>query len=80
MTKLTKTLYTILFILIFLLGGCIGALVMHHYLRPPAYPGPGDWNGDGELTWDDLKAACHELIHGQEYPEYVIVDEYGIAQ
>ena len=65
-----KALVFALAVLLVAFGGCIGAWGMYRYYNPPAYPGPGDWNGDGELTVADISAAIHQIIHGPEYPEY----------
>ena len=62
----------ILALLLVTLGGSIGVWMTYRYYNPPAYPGPGDWNGDGELTAEDISAAIDQIFHGAEYPAYVV--------
>ena len=69
MKKIRSIMYDI--VLLFL-GCCLGAIIMYWCYNRPAYPGPGDWNGDGVLSIADLFYAINELIHGPTYPEYVI--------
>lgn len=69
MKKLPSFVYDILLVVV---GICLGAILMYNHDHPPAYPGPGDWNGDGVLSIEDLYTAVDDLINGTDYPEYVI--------
>ena len=59
-------------ILLVVAGIILGAAIMYIRDHPPAYPGLGDWNGDGVLSIEDLYTAVDKIINGAEYPEYVI--------
>jgi hypothetical protein len=61
----------VLLILVFIIGFCSGAIYATNQLYPPAYPGTGDWNGDGAINWLDLLTALQELFFGPVYPEIV---------
>jgi hypothetical protein len=61
----------ILFILIFIIGVCVGVIVINITIYPPAYPGYGDWNGDGTVNASDFVAAIDELFNGAKYPEII---------
>jgi hypothetical protein len=67
----TKICTVILVILVFIIGVCVGAIVMNRIIYPPAYPCIGDWNGDGAVNASDFVAAIDELFNGAKYPEIV---------
>ena len=49
----------------------VGAIIATNSLYPPAYPGTGDWNGDGVINILDIFAAFDRLINSPQYPEIV---------
>ena len=67
----TKIYSAILLVLILIIGICIGIIIANKVMYPPAYPGSGDWNGDGVINVQDLFSAIDMLINGPEYPEIV---------
>ena len=66
-----KMLNALLLIFVFIIGMCVGVLCANDLLYPSAYPGSGDWNGDGVVNVLDLFAAIKDLIYGAELPEIV---------
>ena len=67
----TKIYSAILLVLILIIGICIGIIIANRVMYPPAYPGSGDWNGDGVINVQDLFSAIDTLINGPKYPEIV---------